>query len=474
MNTKQKALKGLLILTWVLLASMFFAQTVQTITTAKVQKISATRGKLEDRLRLQGEIRFSQSEPFIIHDAIKLSMNVEKVLVRPGSPVKEGDVLFTASLPEFEDKMAEIRVKYDETVRKRAEKVAANIRYWQTSEHNDIYNAMLKNTDAYWNKLFEARAAALRAGEELPEDIDEWDAELEKASETSSLHDVEKTEDQLKREKLLSDMRTAMRATLEAKSKKDESTDLLLRIYTGQNRPAKKLYEPVFDHIKEIDGLSEDLHDMMDQMLELERKSIALKEIKAPRDGWLTELNVKAGEAYDGSKPAYSLSAPGEAPVLRCDITEISKSKTITKGMKALAGGSGRELTVSDVLIMADGKKYAAIDLDEAALEALGGLSRLMSERPQVEIIYKAKRTTTLIPVSALREEQGKNYVFIISQNWGGLLDNKGYTVKKQEVTVIEKSAKLASIEEEMGSMDIADRADRGLEDGQAVMEYVD
>ena len=47
MNTKKKALKGLLILGCVLLASMYFAQTVQTITTAKVQKVSATRGKLE-------------------------------------------------------------------------------------------------------------------------------------------------------------------------------------------------------------------------------------------------------------------------------------------------------------------------------------------------------------------------------------------------------------------------------------------
>ena len=46
MNTKKKALKWLLILVCVLLACMFFARTLQTITTAKIQKISATRGKL--------------------------------------------------------------------------------------------------------------------------------------------------------------------------------------------------------------------------------------------------------------------------------------------------------------------------------------------------------------------------------------------------------------------------------------------
>ncbi|NLD52287.1 MAG: hypothetical protein GX650_05275, partial [Clostridiales bacterium] len=62
MTSKRKALKALLILAVVLLLSMFFARTVQTITTAKVQKITATRGKLEDKIEVKGEIRFSEEE----------------------------------------------------------------------------------------------------------------------------------------------------------------------------------------------------------------------------------------------------------------------------------------------------------------------------------------------------------------------------------------------------------------------------
>ena len=78
MNTKRKALKGLLILACVLLASMYFAQTVQTITTAKVQKVSATRGKLEDRIDVKGEVRFSNSEPFTLDDARSMKLTVNQ------------------------------------------------------------------------------------------------------------------------------------------------------------------------------------------------------------------------------------------------------------------------------------------------------------------------------------------------------------------------------------------------------------
>ena len=52
MTFKQKALKGLVILAVVLGVSMFFSRTIQTITTPKVQQISASRGKLEEKIPL--------------------------------------------------------------------------------------------------------------------------------------------------------------------------------------------------------------------------------------------------------------------------------------------------------------------------------------------------------------------------------------------------------------------------------------
>ena len=211
-------------------------------------------------------------------------------------------------------------------------------------------------------------------------------------------------------------------------------------------------------------------------MTALERQKAALETVRAPRDGWLTEFDLKQGDTYDGSKPAYSLSAPGEQPVMRCDITDVPKVKAIGKGMKASVEGSEREFLVSDVQIMADGKKYALIDLDESAVEELGGLAKLVQKPLNAQIIYKAQRTTTLIPLSALREGQGENsyFVYVISQNYGGLLSGSTMTVEEMKVTLIDKSARMAAIEEDIAHREIADRADRQLSNGQAVMEYVD
>ena len=470
MNTKRKALKGLLILVCVLLASMYFAQTVQTITTAKVQKVSATRGKLEDRIDVKGEVRFSNSEPFTLDDARSMKLTVNQVLAQRGGLIMSGEPLFTAILPDYESKMEQLRADYKEKVRARAQKVADNIRMMQTSEQNEYHNAMLKATDEYWDKLFKARAAALAAGHELPDDIGQWDIPgAEDIGNSAPQADgTEETED----DKLANTMRAAMREAHEAALARDEATERLKRLYVDR----KTVYEPVFEYIKDIDKKSEELYRLIDDMTALERQKLALEAVRAPREGWLTEFDLKQGDTYDGSKPAYSLSAPGEQPVMRCDITDVPKVKAISKGMKASVEGSERELSVSDVLVMADGKKYALIDLDETTVAELGGLSRLMRQPLNVKIIYKAQRTTTLIPLSALNEGQGENayFVYVISQNYGGLLSGSTMTVEEMKVTLIDKSARMAAIEEDIAHREIADRADRPLSNGQAVMEYVD
>ncbi len=519
MNTKRKALKGLLILTCVLLACMFFARTVQTITTAKVQKISATRGKLEDVIQVDGEIRFSKSEPVTLKEARELPITIDRVLARPGYQIKKGDLLAMASATEFDEKLEAIKTEYDKKVRERAETVAGSLRIRQTSEQNDYYNAMIKATDDYWDKLFRAKSAALEAGVELPDDMSLWDvkrvaanvvdasgaggqtieldqepvtdgavaAEEEKGSAEETKTDADektnggedaaeaerqteaKTKEQLAQEA----MKQAMQEAYEAMLRKDEATDLLQRIYTKKNAPTARIYDGVFDYIKKIDKMSEEINDYLTQMLELQKKKLALSAIRAERDGWMTEFTLKEGDKYDGSKPAYSLSLEGEMPVLRCDVTDVSK--TIVKGMKARLEGSETELKISDVTVGAGGKKYAVIELDTGTIADLGGLSKLISGPQKVNIVYKAKRTTTLIPLSALRSEsEGKYYVYVIQENWGGLLSNNTFTVKKQDVTVIEKSSKLASLEDDMSYMQLADREDRALKDGQAVMEYVD
>ena len=478
MNYRGKTKKGLLILTCLVLAGLFFARTVQTAATAKVQIITATRGKLDDTINVPGEIRFSNSEPFTIKGAGTLILVVDKVMARAGYLIKPGDVLFTGSVPDFEDKLKELRLAYEKKVRERTEAVAGSLRILQTSEQNDYYNAMVKATDEYWDKLFKAKAAAIAAGHELSDDPNEWNLPpAGTAEDTQAVQAGPQTQEEFGGgdDEPEDKMKAAMLEALDAMRKKDEASVLFKSFYTGNRRPAPKVSGDVFDYIKKIDGMNEEIHGYLDEMLELEKLKLRLQTIRADREGWLTEFDLKAGDRYDGSKPAYALSVPGEMPVLRCDITDISKRESISKGMKARVQGAEREMTISGVEEAADGKTYAIIELDENNISALGGLSRLMSEKPSVSILYKSPKTATLLPLTALRDGgDDRYYVYVIDQDRDGILGNSTYTVKKREVTVIETSARLAAVGDDLSELKIADREDRTLSEGQAVMEYVD
>ena len=94
--------------------------------------------------------------------------------------------------------------------------MAGSKRFPETSEHNNYYNAMLRAADIYWDKLLGAKLAAAAAGFELPGDIGAW-ADAAAPDEVNA----------------------AMQEALKAKNGMDEAADLLKRIYTSQDPPAR-------------------------------------------------------------------------------------------------------------------------------------------------------------------------------------------------------------------------------------------
>lgn len=477
MNVKKRALKYLLIFAAVLLVSMFFARTIQTITTPKVRKVSATRGRLEDKIAAHGEIYFSGSDPFVVEGAKTIPLTVDKVLAREGYLVREGDPLFEASLPTYQTKMKELTQNYEKIVRELSEEVAGHLRLKQTSEHNDLYNQVLKTSDIYYDKRFVAYAAALRAGYTLPEDIAQWG---EDPNPTATPRPAPRmgvtatpTPEPTPRpgHDAPDEVQSAMKDAFEAWLAMREQMDALRKVYTGNSRVAR-MGDATFDYIKKVDGLRERVDKALAEMLALEKVAQGLRVIKAPRDGYLTEFKLKAGDSYDGSKPAFRMSAQGETPQLRCDVTQVKK--TLQKGTRVTVEGLTRELGIEDVQITPDNKKYAMIPLGENDLAAMGGLSSLMGKQISATILYKAQKNTTLVPASAVRtDSDGSHFIYVIRQNYGGMLSNSTMALTKQKVTVLETAAKLVSLADDLSYVDIADREDRSISDNQEVMEYV-
>jgi len=187
-------------------------------------------------------------------------------------------------------------------------------------------------------------------------------------------------------------------------------------------------------------------------------------------------MDVKNGDSYDGKKAAFTLSNGETAPVLRADITSLNKA--FADGTKAeVSSDYGSEATkVVDTQLGSDGKKYVDLSLTDSIVTLKGGITRMLADGTvNVTLAYRAKESATLLPASSVRNEgEGQDYVFMIQRDNSGFLGSSAMKVVKTSVTVLERGDSTVSVRQDLSYQDIADREDRALEDGSAVMEYVD
>ena len=454
MKLKKIALKGLIILAVTVALCMFFANTVQTITTPKVQIIQGSRGNLEQKLSLPAQVYFPETVDYTLAEAQKTNIVIDKVYVRVGHHVEEGETLFTAKMPSFEEDMKTLQGKYDEKVASLAAKDIEHRKDSKASKQNELYDAMMKAQTALSEDSLQTRVAAMAKGVTLSEDLSLWSQQASaSAADEALIQTISKT--------------LALKATYE------EARTAFFNSYENKKI---RLDPAVFAYINERNALLEEINDITKDMMDLSVRQQELAEIRAPKAGYVVTMDLKNGDTYDGKKAAFTLSDETVPPVLRADISSLDK--TVEDGAKVeVAGDYGSEkTTVEKTVLESDGKKYAYITLTENIASIKGGITRmLMDGSMDVSLTYKAKQAATLLPASAVRNEgEGQDYIYTIERTWGGFMGQSAMKVHKTSVTVMERGDKVVSIQEQMDYQEIADREDRALSDNGKVMEYID
>lgn len=451
------AMRGLIILAVAVALCMFFARTVQTITTPKVSLVSAQSGRLEVKMNFAGEVYFPETEEFIIKDAAKTSMTVKSVYVSPGHWVDEGDVIFTTEVKSFNDDMKNLQSQYDEKNRSLLDLDIENRKLSKESRQNDLYDAMLQAQETLAEKSTAARVLAMESDIMLTGDVNEWAKQL-------AVQDKE-VPDALK-----SAINDATSANLVFEGAREE-------FYAILEDKKMKVKDEVFRYIRQRNELLLAMEELRTQMVELNMLVKNLSEVKATRSGFIAQVNVTAGDVYDGVKAAYTMNKTDTVPVLRASLAGIDR--TIADDTRADIKNDNygtTKTTVQKTVTEKDGGKYLYINMPEEML-APGStqVRRLISGGgAQIAITYRAKQSTTILPASAVRNEgENQDYVYLIQQNWGGFMNSANMKVVKTSVTVLERSDTNVSIQEDLSYRQVADREDRALSDGQTVMEYV-
>lgn len=444
---KKWAIKGLVTLAAVVALCMFFSGTIKTISTAKVKLVTAKQGKLEEEIKLSGQLTFPQTEE------IKLtgleddqSVTVKRVRVAKGRKVKAGDVLFEAEISGYESAMQTLRSEYD-----KAQKDLLDLE----RKNGEL---RLKRTEEMWVEAYDALADA--RGTLLDATTD-----LEVAA---RLKGVVLEDGQLP-EGANDEELTALAQAVEEAQRGEETAQ---RSFTSANRLG--ISEDVVTYVTSSRELAEKIEQSQEKIAKMTVLHATASEVLAPHDGYIVEINVKAGDSYDGKAAAIVMSAEDTDGVLRADTSEIERK--IEDGTQvAIKRSNGKTLNkkVTENGVNEEGKNYVDVKLSDKDISNLGGGASLLSAPVEMTASYRAGSSTTLLPASAVRGSGDSRYVFVVNEE-NNALGDRVLKVAKQDVKVLAEVGSTVSIQDDLSRQRVAYMEDRAISDGSEVMVYAE
>ena len=438
------AIKGLVALAAVVALCMFFSGTIKTISTAKVRLVTAKQGKLEEEIKLSGNLTFPQTEEVKLALASDQSVTIKRVRVAKGRKVAAGDVLFEAEVSGYDKEMESLRSDY-ETAQKELmelERKNGDVRLKRTEEiWVEAYDALAQSKDDLMNAQTQLEVAAKLAGVTLT------DGRLPEKEQDETLLEAQKAVDK------------AQAAQDEAQKK-----------FNSANRLG--ISENVINYITQSRQLNEKLSTAQEKITALDVLAQRARQVTAPHDGYIVEINVKAGDSYDGKTAALVISSESGDAVLRADTSKIDKK--IDKGTQVtVKRDSDKTLTkkVTDSGVNEEGKRYIDVKLTDKDITNLGGGAALFSAAVEMTASYRASSSTTLLPASAVRGSGDSRYVYIVSEE-SNALGQRVLKVKKQDVKVLSEVGSTVSIQDDLSRQRVAYMEDRAISDGSEVMVY--
>lgn len=441
---KKMAIKGLVALAAVVALCMFFSGTIKTISTAKVKLVTAKQGKLEEEIKLSGDLTFTKTEDVKLALTSDQSVTVKRVRVAKGRKVAAGDVLFEAEVTGYDKEMESLRGEYD----------AAQKELMELERKNG--DVRLKRTEEIWVEAYDALAQS-------KDDLMNAQTELEVAA---RLAGVTLTGGRLPEGETDETLLEAQKAVDAAQAAQDEAQ----KKFNSANRLG--ISENVISYITQSRTLNEKLTETQAKITALDVLAQQAKQVTAPHDGYIVEINVKAGDSYDGKTAAIVISAEDGDTVLRADTSKIEKK--IDKGTQVtVKRDNDKTLSkkVTDSGVDEEGKRYIDVKLTDKDISNLGGGSALLSAAVEMTASYRASTSTTLLPASAVRGSGDSRYVYVVNEE-SNALGQRVLKVSKQDVKVLSEVGSTVSIQDDLSRQRVAYMEDRTIGDGSEVMVY--
>lgn len=442
---KKMAIKGLAALAVVVALCMFFSGTIKTISTAKVKLVTARQGKLEEQIKLSGQLTFPETTEVNVALEADQSITVTRVCVARGRKVDAGTPLFEAEVTGYAKTLEGLQSDYDAAQRELLELESSG-------------SVSLKRTDEIWVEAYDALLACQTA-------LNQAQMELEIAA---RLANVTMTNGELPAEAMMDENLAALQQEV---TKAENDLASAQKKYDSANRFG--VSEGVMTYITKSRELNQKMTEAREQMVALNVLQKSVQTVTAPHDCYVVEINIKKGDTFDGKTAAMVISSKDVKPVLRADVSEIERR--IEKGTEVTVKRDGDKTIskkVTDTGVDEEGKQYVDVSLSDKDVTNLGGGAALLSGR-DVELVasYRAKTSTTLLPISAVRGSGEERYVYLVNEE-SNALGKRVLKVSKQSVTVLAEVGNTVSLEDDLNRQRVAYMEDRSISDGSEVMIY--
>lgn len=388
--------------------------------------------------------------------ADSFDITVQRVYVRIGSEVRQGDVVFSASIVGYEEKMEALQKEYDEKAAQLAELERKNAQRVRVTTRTGLYQQMIEARAALHECTIDMRVLLMIEGISLtpqPDEGEQIDWIQEAVNQNASAELIE-----IVRQVIELQNTAAEAETVFFESGKDYSLTVT---------------DETWNYISERDKLLDEMEQIDRQIIDLKLLERQMSAVEAPRDGYISAISIKGGESYPVSAAAYAMNAEGSMPVLRADISDTQMD--IVPGAAAVIQRGSQDINTEVGTIGFDekGNQYADIILPEECF-ASGGIYRLTLSDTQVVISVRLDQSTTLIPSGAVRSVgSGNEYVYRVDyrkSTFGG----EDMYVTRVPVTILGLSDQLIAVAENLYGVELAIQEDKAIQDGEEVMEYID
>lgn len=427
------------------------SRAADSLTLAQVTLQKPGKQVITHRVTGNGRVAGAQEEAVFTEPGQK----VKKIYVEEGEGVEEGETLLQVDMDTLK-----------EAIQTKERELAAQELTWEdaASQKAATQEKKSRSVSRAWQDYQDAEASADAAVAAAQEEVDVAYERLQEFydSQKGFQNAAEEGQDSGALEALEDALRQARQALEEARRQREESLKAAQRnIEDAQAEEGQNTQEQREELTRQ---------EKEKELLKLKRLEEQGGKLLAPMDGIVTEWKLQTGEVTSegaallmvDTKTAFRF----EGTFTEEDEEYIEKGAAVTlEGNQELS--ELEELTVSGVETAENEAgelvRYLVVDLP-GQVSAIGATATFTVEKD-------SPTYNTCVPVSALRMENNRYFVYVAEEENGVL--GESLTARKVEVTVVEQNEQYAALSDNSlsTSQQVIVSTDREIEDGSRIRE---